>query len=236
MNGVLIGWLSFSPIFKTKFIDQLSLYHCHTICLVDADKPRLSCLILHSEELSKLQNKIFFDIQQTCPDIPTIFISDVTSTRRAELLKKGIDDVVSANIHYSELYERIIKLHQLYDKKKYCRQIGFFEIDYLKRSISFNNIFLPLKPREYLLLEFLLRHSPKPISRSELLLHLWNCKHEPGTNSVEVHIWRLRQKLAEYIPEYPIILTVRRRGYQIIIHEGDQTLNKIDKERASAIV
>lgn len=215
MDQLRVGWLSFSEVAIQQLINQLSVYGLENLCLISADMSSIECMVLHSDDSGSAHHKILLNIRKTVPQIPAIIMIHAPSHVRAELLKKGMDDVVSPNIHIIELYERIIRLRNRYDKGQYVKKIGPYHINYLEREIWFNNIFIPLKPREYLLFEFLLKNAPKAISRAQLLYHLWNCKHEPGTNSVEVHIWRLRKKLSEYAPAAPKINMVRGIGYKI---------------------
>lgn len=219
MNNIMVGWLSFSAEFQQAYIGKLSLLGCDTICLTDSNPHQLTCLILHNDDALKIKNRILIEFRKILPNIPAIIMSDASSICRAEMIQQGIDDVVSPNIHIIELYARLFSLHQRYDTSRYLKQVGQYMINYWERIISFNGTEIPLKPREFLLFEYLLSQSPKPISRSELLVQLWKVRHEPGTNSVEVHIWRLRRTLEEYTPDAPKIITLRGKGYTIASHD-----------------
>lgn len=230
MNNIRVGWLSFSSAFERDYMDKLALLGCDTICLADDNPRQITCLILHSDDRHRIKNRILLEFRKISPNIPAIIMSDVPSIGRADMIQQGIDDVVSPNIHIMELYARLFSLHQRYDTSRYLKQVGQYMINYWERIISFHNIEIPLKPREFLLFEYLLRQSPNPISRSELLVQLWKLRHEPGTNSVEVHIWRLRHTLEEYIPHAPEIITLRGKGYTI----ADPVRSK--KSKAAAMV
>ncbi len=226
MRKILVGWLSFSQNFVENYIHKLPIFGCDTICLTDSSKQQLNCIILHSDQINKIKNKILLEFRKTHPNTPAIIMSNAASIGRAEMIKQGIDDAVSSNIHINELYERIVSLHHRYNNNKYLNPIGPYVINYLERIISFKDTEVPLKPREFLLFDYLLKQSPHIISRSELLSQLWKLRHEPGTNSVEVHIWRLRQTLKEYIPYAPTVRTIRGKGYTISIeNRAEQTMS-----------
>ncbi len=228
MEKLHISWISFSNHSNFHNIENLSRFGFTINCLFAANHKKTSLLLISNETIhcNKIM-KIMIDIRHTMPHIPAIFIGHCSSNIRGELLTIGMDDVVSPNIQPIELYARIIGLHKRYDKGLYIRKIGAFHIDYLDRNISYDDIHIPLKPREYLLLEYLITNSPKPVSRTNILYHLWNCRHDPGTNSVEVHIWRLRQKMIEYVPNAPKIQTIKNRGYAIVVHKYVQKLSPI---------
>lgn len=219
MNGLIIGYFSYSFTFKSKYIDSLLPYGLRGRSLIDesfydANRQFPACLLIHMSIPLPLQSRILSDINAKIPNIPTLMITDASSQIRAHLLARGINDVVSSDIQSIELYQRIAGLYQRHKGETNIQSFGSFTINQHSREIRYEDILLPLKPREYFLLDYLLRHASKPVSRRELLAHLWNCRHDPGTNSVEVHIWRLRTILSEYIP-YPIIETVRGQGYRI---------------------
>ncbi len=223
MERLRVSWMSFSDDGNLSLAENLSRFGIDIVCLFETDCTKISLLLIKCEMIyCDKMIKVATDIRRTIPHIPAIIICHCSSYIRGELLTKGLDDVVSPTIHPIELYARIIGLHKRYDKGQYVKKIGDFHIDYLDRNISHNGIDIPLKPREYLLLEYLIKHSPKPISRTNILHHLWNCRHDPGTNSVEVHIWRLRQKMLEYAPHAPQIQTIKNKGYVIAVSSFKQ--------------
>lgn len=225
MEKLRISWMAFSePYAKPNnmhSIEGLSRFGFSINCLFDTDCDQPSLLLISGGAITcdKIV-RFIIKIRRTMPHIPTILIGHSSSIVRAELLTKGVDDVVPPDIHPIELYARMIGLHKRYDKGQYIKKIGNFHIDYLERNITHDDINIPLKPREYLLLEYLIKYSPKPISRKHILLHLWNCKHDPGTNSIEVHIWRLRKKMMEYAPNAPQIQTIKNKGYAISVERN----------------
>jgi two-component system OmpR family response regulator len=75
-----------------------------------------------------------------------------------------------------------------------------------------------LQPREFKLLEYLMRHANQVVTRTMLLEAVWDYNFDPQTNVVDVHISKLRQKI-EVAPEPPLVRTVRNAGYMMCVHE-----------------
>ena len=223
MRKLYISWMSFSDDGNLFAIESLTRFDIEINCLFETGCAKISLLLINcGATYCDKMIKVITDMRTTMPHIPAIIIGHFSRYIRGDLLTKGMDDVVSPAIHPIELYARIIGLHKRYDQGQYVKKIGDFYTDYLDRNISHSKIIIPLKPREYLLLEYLIKHSPKPVSRTNILHHLWNCRHDPGTNSVEVHIWRLRQKMLEYAPYAPKIQTIKNRGYVIAVNNNPQ--------------
>jgi len=91
---------------------------------------------------------------------------------------------------------------------------GSLELDRLKRSVRRGNRDIPLAPRQFRLLEYLLLNSSRAVSRSELLREVWNISFDPESNLVDAHISTLRSAL-ERAGEPRLIHTVRGVGYTI---------------------
>jgi two-component system OmpR family response regulator len=93
-------------------------------------------------------------------------------------------------------------------------QVGDLEMDLLRRSVSRGGRRIELKPKEFQLLEFLLRHSEQVVTRGMLLEAVWNYHFDPQTNVIDVHISNLRGKIDQ--PGLsPLIHTVRGAGYRL---------------------
>jgi two-component system, OmpR family, response regulator len=89
---------------------------------------------------------------------------------------------------------------------------GDLEMDLLRREVRRGGRLIDLKPREFRLLEFLLRHSGQVVTRTMLLEGVWDYHFDPQTNVIDVHISRLRQKIDKGF-EPPLLHTVRGAGY-----------------------
>ena len=93
-------------------------------------------------------------------------------------------------------------------------RVGDLEMDLIGRSVQRGGKAIGLQPREFRLLEFMMRHAGQSITRTVLLEKVWNYHFDPQTNVVDVHISRLRSKLDKGF-ERPMLTTVRGAGYRL---------------------
>lgn len=87
-------------------------------------------------------------------------------------------------------------------------------MDLLSRTVTRDGKTIELQPREFKLLEYLLRHKNHVVTRTMLLDGVWDYHFDPQTNVIDVHISRLRQKIDTDFPA-PLIHTVRGAGYKL---------------------
>ncbi|NMG28525.1 response regulator transcription factor [Aromatoleum evansii] len=92
--------------------------------------------------------------------------------------------------------------------------VADLEMDLLRRSVTRGGRKIDLKPKEFQLLEFLLRHSEQVVTRAMLLEAVWNYHFDPQTNVIDVHISNLRAKI-DLAGLPPLIHTVRGAGYRL---------------------
>ena len=88
------------------------------------------------------------------------------------------------------------------------------EMDLLSRKVRRGETVLDLQPREFRLLEYLLRHADQVVTRTMLLEGVWDYHFDPGTNVIDVHVSRLRRKLDDGFAS-PLLHTVRGAGYRL---------------------
>ncbi len=131
---------------------------------------------------------------------------------KVSFLNNGGDDVLSYPFPMQELLARVqslLRRPQSYiDNKMY---IGDVLLDTTNRTITAKNHDVQLRKKEYQLLEYLARNKNRTVSRCELLDHVWDYRSYTGSNTIDVHIKRLRDKL----PVKGIIETVHGQGYRI---------------------
>ena len=89
--------------------------------------------------------------------------------------------------------------------------VGDLEMDLLKREVRRDETKIDLQPREFRLLEYLMRHSGQVVTRTMLLEKVWDYHFDPQTNVIDVHISRLRAKIDKDFPQ-PLLPTVRGAG------------------------
>ena len=135
---------------------------------------------------------------------------------RVEGLEAGADDYLVKPFAFSELAARLTALSRRApsgDVETYF-EVGSIRLDLLRREVTRGGEAVLLQPREFRLLEELMRHADRVVTRNMLLERVWNFHFDPQTNIVETHMSRLRAKLnADGRPD--AIETVRGAGYRI---------------------
>jgi len=129
-------------------------------------------------------------------------------------LKAGGDDYLVKPFAYSELMARVESLVRRFSsrKERTSLEVAGLRMDLLSREVSRDGQSIDLKPREFLLLEYLMRHAGQTLTRTMLLEAVWDYHFDPQTNVIDVHISRLRQKVDRAFDE-PLIHTIRGAGY-----------------------
>jgi two-component system OmpR family response regulator len=137
---------------------------------------------------------------------------------RVEGLDAGADDYLVKPFAFVELLARIHALARRPPPQEVVTvlQVGDLRMDLLKRTVTRASVRIELQPREFQLLEFLMRHAGRVVTRTMLLEGIWNFNFEPQTNIVETHMSRLRSKIDRGYPR-ELIHTVRGSGY--MMHE-----------------
>ena len=132
---------------------------------------------------------------------------------KVSFLKNGADDVISYPFPIQELVERINSLERR--PKSYMDSnlyIGDYCLDKDNLVIQNNNKDIKLRKKEYDLLEYLVKNKDRTVSRCELLDHVWDYREYVGSNTIDVHIKRIRDKL----DNKNLIQTVHGKGYKIV--------------------
>ena len=93
-------------------------------------------------------------------------------------------------------------------------QVGDLEVDLLARKVSREGQEIDLQPREFRLLEYLMKHAGQVVTRTMLLENVWEYHFDPQTNVIDVHISRLRAK-SEKNGKQPRWQTIRGAGYSL---------------------
>jgi two-component system OmpR family response regulator len=96
--------------------------------------------------------------------------------------------------------------------KETILRVGDLAIDLMSRTASRRGRNIPLFPREFQLLEYLVRNEGRVVSRAMLLQHVWDLHFDPSTNIIDVYVGRVRRKVDDQ-QAYPLIHTVRGVGY-----------------------
>jgi two-component system OmpR family response regulator len=133
---------------------------------------------------------------------------------RVEGLQRGGDDYLVKPFAYSELEARLDALVRRVDgvAVETRLQVADLEMDLLTRRVKRAGREIELQPREFRLLEYLMRHSGQVLTRTMLLEKVWDYHFDPQTNVIDVHVSRLRKKIDKDFDQ-PLIQTVRGAGY-----------------------
>ncbi len=149
---------------------------------------------------------------------PAIILSALGQIdHRVEGLKAGGDDYLVKPFAFSELLARIEAIVRRRDPR--AAEQTELRADDLRLDIAARKAVrgareIELHPREYAILEYMMRNAGRPVTRSMLLSHVWGFQFEPQANVVDVHISRLRRKI-DAPGERPLIETLRGEGYRI---------------------
>jgi two-component system OmpR family response regulator len=137
---------------------------------------------------------------------------------RVKGLKAGGDDYLVKPFAFSELLARLEALVRRAksgnDAQPTTLRAADLEMDLLRREVRRGGQPIELQPREFQLLEFLLRHAGQVVTRTMLLEGVWDYHFDPQTNVIDVHISRLRSKIDKGF-DRPLLHTVRGAGYRL---------------------
>jgi two-component system, OmpR family, response regulator len=151
-----------------------------------------------------------------------VFTPVLMLTARDELearvrgLEGGADDYLTKPFDLSELIARVHALIRRAElrHKDATLKLGKLVLDPLTRRVTQDGRVVDLSPREFSLLEFLMRNANRTVSRSRIAEAVWNYKFDPETNVVDVYVNYLRKKLS-FAGQSPPIRTVRGIGYRL---------------------
>jgi two-component system OmpR family response regulator len=131
-------------------------------------------------------------------------------------LRAGGDDYLAKPYSFSELLARIEALarRRAPQAADTVYRVGDLELDRLSHRVTRKDQEIPLQPREFRLLEYLMRHAGQVVTRTMLLENVWDYHFDPQTNVIDVHVSRLRAKIDKGF-DRPLLHTVRGTGYMI---------------------
>ncbi|HSZ90845.1 MAG TPA: response regulator transcription factor [Acetobacteraceae bacterium] len=147
---------------------------------------------------------------------PVLVLSALNAVNdRVRGLRAGGDDYLAKPFALSELAARLeALLRRPGDPRETFLRVGPLELDLLARTACRGRRELELLPREFQLLEYMMRREGQVLTRAMLLENVWNYRFVPQTNLVDVHIGRLRRKV-DAPDEPPMILSVRGSGFML---------------------
>ncbi len=148
---------------------------------------------------------------------PVLFLSAMAGVdERVRGLQAGGDDYLTKPFAFAELLARVEALARRHKGDGPVTKLvaGDLELDLLSRGVKRAGQKIDLQPREFRLLEYLMRHAGQVVTRTMLLEGVWDYHFDPQTNVIDVHVSRLRQKIDKPFPT-ALIHTVRNAGYML---------------------
>ncbi len=159
-------------------------------------------------------------LRATGNQTPVLFVSALGEVdERVKGLRSGGDDYLAKPYAFSELLARLETLSRRRGAPptsgpETVLRYHDLSLDLLARRVARGGRPIDLQPREFKLLEVLMRHAGQVMTRTMLLEKVWDYRFDPQTNVIDVHISRLRQKVDRGY-EHPLIHTVRGAGYSL---------------------
>ena len=150
-------------------------------------------------------------------ETPVLFLSALGEVDdKVRGLKAGGDDYLAKPFAFTELLARLEVLVRRRSPASVQTRlaVGDLELDLLSRTASRAGQKIDLQPREFLLLEYMMRHAGHVVTRTMLLENVWEYHFDPQTNVIDVHMSRLRAKIDKNFLQ-PLLHTVRGAGYSL---------------------
>ena len=185
---------------------ELSLTLKFDVIIIDRMLPKLDGLSL----IKKIRDQKI--------NTPILILSALGEVDEKVLgLKAGADDYLAKPFSFSELLARIEVLVRRTNPeiKETSIKVGSLIMNLLTRQVHRNGIEIELQPREFRLLEFLMRRSNQVVTRTMLLEGVWEYHFDPQTNVIDVHISRLRSKIDKPFKGKQMLFTERGAGYAL---------------------
>jgi DNA-binding response OmpR family regulator len=196
-------------VINGRHAETYALNKAYDLMLLDLDLPGTNGL----EVLRRIRSRK--------PNLPIIIITSAGNVEQGVLgLDDGADDYIAKPFAFAELAARIRAVMRRGNRiQSSVLQVDDLELDRVSHSVRRGNRAIELSPKEFLLLECLMRHEGRPISRADIVQQVWKLNMDPSTNVVDVYINYLRRKIdAGY--DKTLIRTVRGIGYQIGKNDG----------------
>jgi DNA-binding response OmpR family regulator len=167
--------------------------------------------------------QILRDIRARKADLPVLILTAKDSLDdRVTGLDSGADDYMVKPFALAELSARLRALLRRGKPRETRLRLADLEIDTTRRVVTRAGRPIDLKPKEYALLEFLMRNSDRPVTRSLIIEHVWDIHFDSVSNVVEVHVNSLRNKIDRGFTA-PLIHTIRGVGYILTDRSAPKT-------------
>jgi two-component system copper resistance phosphate regulon response regulator CusR len=157
--------------------------------------------------------QVLREIRSRKGSLPVLILTAKDSVDdRVAGLDSGADDYMTKPFALAELSARLRALLRRGGPRENVLRVADLQMDLLTHVVRRSGKLIELKPKEYALLEYLMRHAGRPLPKSIIIEHVWDIHFDSVSNVVEVHINALRNKIDRGFP-VPLIHTVRGVGY-----------------------
>lgn len=157
-------------------------------------------------------------VRATGNSVPVMILSALADVDdRIEGLRGGGDDYLTKPFSFAELLARLealLRRNRQSPETETVLRVADLEMDLLSRTVKRAGQEMDVQPREFRLLEYLMRHAGQVVTRTMLLEKVWDYHFDPQTNVIDVHISRLRSKIDKGF-DTPLLQTVRGAGYMM---------------------
>jgi two-component system OmpR family response regulator len=187
---------------------RLASSHSYAVMTVDRMLPGVDGL------------SIIRKLRESGNDTPALIVSALGEVDdRVRGLRGGGDDYLVKPFAFAELLARIEALARRSTTvaKETVLRVGDLELDLVARTANRAGQEIELLPREFQVLEYLVRNAGQVVPRAMLLQHVWNLNFDPTTNIIDVYVGRVRRKVDNH-RSYPLIHTVRGVGFCVRAH------------------
>jgi two-component system OmpR family response regulator len=161
--------------------------------------------------------EVVSELRRAGVDTPVLMISALSDVdARVRGLRAGGDDYLTKPFGFSELKARLDNLIRRRRGKEIETELacGDLRMDLLARRVARAGHAIALLPREFKLLEYLMRHKDRVVTRTMLLEQVWDYRFDPHTSVIDTHVSRLRKKIDEGY-DRPLLHTLRGTGYRL---------------------
>jgi DNA-binding response OmpR family regulator len=155
-------------------------------------------------------------IRAACHDLPILILANqARPEERAQMLDCGADDLLLKPFAFSELSARVRALLRRGGRvAEAVLRVDDLELNRVEHCVKRAQKKIDLTPKEFALLEYLMRNSGRRVTRAEIIEHVWNLNFDTMTNVVDVYINYVRKKV-DAASERKLIYTIRGVGYQL---------------------
>jgi len=173
------------------------------------------CVVLDLMLPGRSGLQVLRDIRARKSTLPVLVLTAKNAPEeRVVGLDGGADDYMGKPFSLAELTARIRALMRRGKTVETRLKVGDLELDVIRRKVTRAGKPVELKPKEFALLEYLMRNSDRPVTKSLIIEHVWDIHFDSISNVVEVHINSLRNKI-DRGADLPLIRTVRGVGYMV---------------------